>query len=286
MTFFDSFDDEDFALRWLQANGYSDACPLSLPSRPFPDIELADGRCGVEARRLEPLVDCVRRPPSEHTAVFKPLSDKLAHCLNALLDARSEGPSWSLSCEHRPPVPGRRSAAYRTLVDEFVRVLSPLAGSCSPEALTVLHRAHFDFDKHSGELPFVSGLHVCLDSGLCVECYPFHPTGDRLFEVHVSSSEGFPVASGAHDAIAHALEDKSSKRASHPGLPDYEQWWLVLVDFAVVLPPSQLSDGELDHLRRGHDFRFWDRALLLGALIPWSFDVRLPVPSLRSLSSC
>ena len=142
------------------------------------------------------------------------------------------------------------------------------------EAAHSNRRAHFDPDKHSGETNLLSEHHLCLPCGLCLELNRIHLEGRSGFLMGgVSHTEGTGILSELIKAVTYAIEDKTDKIKKR--LHDFDEWWLVLVDYISYIPVSVLSSNELDALRNSIGVPGpWSRIIVISSTnVQWHCDL-------------
>ena len=202
--------------------------------------------------------------------------------------------------------PGASSKEIRAIVKKRKKQLrKALLPYTKPESetghenLMVHENNHFDYDKHHGELKFLSFPHLCVQDEkekaddkkkgaseeqgflpLCVELRNTNSAGRSGFYLNdISHTEGTGILCELETAVKYAIEDKTDKIKKHAH--DFAEWWLVLVDYISYMPISSPEfRNELESLRNSIDVLDpWSRIIVISSTkYPWHSDL-YPVKS-------
>ena len=189
------------------------------------------------------------------------------------LNPTATGPLWQvdIECDYSSVV---LSSENRDDTEKQLReALLPYTKTES-EATRNNRHAHFDFDKHHGETDLLSEHHLCLPCGLCLELNRIHLEGRSGFLMgDVSHSEGTGILCELETAVKYAIEDKTDKIKKH--VHNFNEWWLVLVDYISYIPVSVLSSNELDALRNSIGVPGpWSRIIVISSTnVQWHCDL-------------
>ena len=234
-----------------------------------PDFEI-DGTIGVEVTRISQRYTDDKRGNEE--SIRFPLFNTVTRILEEL-SPTATGPllQVDIECDFSSVVlsPEDRDDNEKQLRE----ALLPYTKTES-EAAHDNRRAHFDFEKHYGEMDLLSEHHLCLPCGLCLELNKIHSEGRSGFLMGgVSHTEGTGILCELITAVKYALEDKTDKIKKRRD--DFTEWWLVLVDYISYIPVSVLSSNELDALRNSIGVPYpWSRIIVISSTnVQWHCDL-------------
>ena len=238
-----------------------------------PDFEI-DGNIGIEVTRISQRFTDSKKGNDEN--IRFPLFNTVTRMLEELNQVAT-GHLWQVNIECDFPSvklsPEDRDDTEKQLREALLPYTK--TESETRHANLMLHqRDHFDFDKHRGEMGLLSGRHLCLPCGLCLELFDINSEGRSGFLMGgVSHMDGTGILCELMTAVKYAHEEKTDKIKKCRD--DFAEWWLVLVDYISYIPVSVLSSNELDALRNSVDVPGpWSRIIVISSTnVQWHCDL-------------
>ena len=255
------------AEEWLRSQGYSDV------RRPFgdpPDF-VVENRYAVEVTRL---MQRITVGDDKHTQseyeTSKPLTDCIRVVLEKLGPPGNRGKSWVIDCEYdfSKPLP-----KAKTVRSQLTTMLKPLLKPYDENILASIFSRHFDYDKHASEAHLLERPHLCLDCGICLSLGEFSCSPERFILQNVSNDKGVGLAEELRKGVQHIIGEKSRKIRNQNKTYEYEDWWLILMDYVCYLPIQILSENELSFIQ-DQGFDFWSRIVIVSSQnLEWHYDL-------------
>lgn len=261
-------EDELRARSWLIQQGYKD---ILRPASDPPDF-VVEGIHAIEVTRLNQriIIGDEGYSVGEEEARI-PLKQHLENTVRKLGPPGNVGRSWLIDCEYdfTKPLPDPKQ-----VTSQVSQALAPLLRPYDRDIVSTMVREHFNFEKHAGEISFLSSTHLCLDCGICLELNEFSHSPSCFFIQNVSDGIGIGVAAELNKGIQHSVVEKSRKIRNHEKVEAHESWWLILVDYICYSLIQNLS-GHEKLIFRNQEFDFWSRIVIVSSLDPmWHYDLR------------